>query len=115
VHIFCCAYDSIDRAGLQAQGTAYAKFGRDFGNPARLFNPVLWVEGKYGLIQQLRQPRYTCLPPWWALVNGRLAGSYGFGIGAATTEPTLGALGLRQYFINLFGQRNFHRGILSLA
>jgi hypothetical protein len=49
------------------------------------------------------------------LVDRCFARRHGFGIGAATVEPALRALGLRQYFVDLFDQGNLHHGILPLG
>jgi hypothetical protein len=96
MHLFRCAEDCIDRAGLDTQSAANASQFIDYGHCFWFFFAVFGIERHGFHTQQSRQCLDAGFPAWRTLVDTGFPAGDGFGIGSATRVIALAALGLGQ-------------------
>jgi hypothetical protein len=104
VHLFHRAKDGIDRAGLDAQGAAYACLLINDCNSSRFFYSIFGVQGQGLPPQQASQGTDSSFAARRALVDFSLAGCDCFGVRATPLEITFPALGLRKQSVNAIRQ-----------
>lgn len=96
MHLFRCAEDCIDRAGLDTQGAANAGQLINKGYGFWLFLAILRIE-RHGLNpKQIRQCPDAGFPTRRTLIDSSFPIGQGFSIGPAARVVALAALGLRQ-------------------
>lgn len=106
MHPFGGTQDGINRAGLEAQGTADTELFIDVGHHGYIFFFAhFFIKGDRVAAQKVGQGLDTGFATRRTAVNLRLAGGNRLGIGAATGKAALAALGLGQDGIDLIDNR----------
>ena len=104
MHLLGRAGDGVDRASLDAQGTADAQRFIDVGERAGALEAVDRIERDDFFAQQVGQPGDALLAARRALVDLGAACGNRFGIRAAAVVAAFGALRLRQQVFYLVGK-----------
>jgi hypothetical protein len=104
MHLFGCAKDGVDRAGLDTQGTADAGLIIDDSNRTRIGLWGIGLERQKWLAEQVGKFVYACFTSRRAAVDLNFAGCKSRGIREAAGIAALAALGLGQDGIDLIDE-----------
>ena len=105
MHHLVAAQNGVSRAGLDAQGAAYAPGLVNDGDVARAFQAISGVQGKYRQACDGCQSLHAFLTAWRALVDGSAASDYGLCVRCAVRVAATRALCLRQCSVDALGEQ----------